>query len=65
MPLMTVGDYLDRFYTASSRPNKYTVYRWIKNGILPAEKRGKQYYIDTDKIKQNTGNDIANRILNE
>ena len=50
MPLIKLDEYLDTYFTARSRPSIYSVRRWIRQQKLPAEKHGRSYYIDTDKL---------------
>jgi len=69
MPLIKLDEYLDRYFTKRSRPSIYSVRRWIRENKLPAEKRGRYYYIDTDKLdampseNQLSDNSLVNKIL--
>jgi len=65
MPLVSIKEYRERFYSPDSRPCQKTIYRWIKAGELPAQLRGGKFYIDTDNIRKQTGNSLADRILNK
>lgn len=44
--LLTVEQWVEQRFEAGSRPSKRTVWRWIRDGRLPAERIGKRYYID-------------------
>ncbi len=63
MPLIDIDEYRDTYFSPRSRPPKNTVRLWIREGKLPAEKHGRKYYIDTDKIGPSTGNKLADRVL--
>jgi len=67
MALITIKEYIEKYFSEESRPNKNSVWRWVRDGILPAQKLGKRYYIDTDVLdkKRRTGNRLADKILNE
>lgn len=60
---MTIEQYRAEYYADASAPPLNTVRQWIRDGRLPAEKRGKRYYIDTDKLPPATGNALADRVL--
>lgn len=64
MALVTVEQYIEKTFAPGSRPPKNTVWYWIRTGKLPARKHGRRYYIDEAQVKESTGNDIADRILN-
>jgi hypothetical protein len=60
--LISIPKYLER-YDADSRPTIATVRRWIRDGKLKAERRGRSYYIDDSKLPPSTGNVLADRVL--
>lgn len=62
MALMTVEEYIERKYTPKSRPDKKTVWGWIRTGKIPAKKEGRRYYID-EKALQLTGNPLVDNVL--
>ncbi len=66
MALITVNEYLEKYFSEESRPSKRTVWGWLRSGALPAEKFGKQYYLDTGMLKKrHTGNPLADKIINQ
>lgn len=50
MKLMTVKRYIDTHFEEGSKPTLRTVYRWINDGVLPAERIGKQYYVKVASV---------------
>ena len=46
--LVTVEQWIEQRFSEGSRPSKRTVWRWIRDGRLPAERMGKRYFIALD-----------------
>lgn len=62
---LTVENWISREFTPGSRPKRTLVWRWIREGVVPAAKLGKRYYIPADfSLSNNTGNELVDRILN-
>lgn len=59
MPLM---DYAKARFTTS--PSRNTLYKWCENGDLPAKKIGGQWFVDVAAESNDTGNILANEVLN-
>jgi len=64
MALITIDEYREGYFSADARPVRQTVRAWMKAGKLHYEKRGRRYFIDTDRIPVATGNPLADKILN-
>jgi len=47
---MTVEEWIETRFADGSRPTKRTVWRWIRNGHLPATRIGKRYYLRHDAM---------------
>ena len=60
MALMKLSTYQENF-VKEDRPDRRTIIRWIKNGEIYGEQRGKQYYVDPDKQMVVPVNDLVLR----
>lgn len=58
MPLM---DYAKARFTTP--PSRNTLYKWCEAGDLPAKKIGGQWFVDVAQEAKDTGNDLANLVL--
>lgn len=67
MKLATVEEYIERNFTERSRPAKTVVWRWIREGKLAAEKKGRRYYIPVDEngrpVHETGANELVDRVL--
>lgn len=61
--LLDIKTYIQKYYDPACAPSVRQVRYWINHGELPGEKRGRNYYIDTDRIKPATGNKTVDRVL--
>jgi hypothetical protein len=52
--LLTVDRFRETYYDVASAPSKYTVWRWIRKGLLAARRVGRSYYIATDDAERFT-----------
>ena len=48
----------------STPPTPQTITRSCRRGELPAEQKGKLWYIDWDIYQKQTGDDLIDRVLN-
>jgi len=48
MKLETLDRWVERHFHEGSRPARSTVWRWIREGKLPATKIGRRYYINPE-----------------
>lgn len=46
MKLLSVSEWLARYFDESSKPSERTIRRWITSGQVPARKVGGTWYID-------------------
>ena len=61
---LTVVEWMNREFTEGSRPRPNVVWRWIREGRMPATKLGKRYYIPSDyTLAGRTGDPLADKIL--
>lgn len=63
MPLISLQEYRVKFFSDDSRPAYSTVRKWAATGKLPVERRGRAYYVQTDRLNQVTGNPLVDRIM--
>jgi hypothetical protein len=63
MAMIDIKTYITRYYDPECAPSIRQVRYWIGLGKLPGEKRGRNYYIDTDRITPATGNKIVDTVL--
>lgn len=63
MKLMSVKEYQESRYTASSRPSERQIIKLIREGELPGVRQGKFYYVDIDRESKLTGNNLVDHIL--
>lgn len=45
-PVYTVDEWINQTFNPRSRPKRSTVWRWIREGRIPARKLGRRYYIE-------------------
>lgn len=43
--LLTIPEWINTTYAENSRPALRTVRRWIRDGLLAAERHGRTYYL--------------------
>lgn len=60
MALMKLSTYQKNF-VKDDRPDRRTIIRWIKNGEIYGEQRGKHYYVDPEKQIVAPVNDLVLR----
>jgi hypothetical protein len=46
--LITVDEFITRYFSPASRPTTHSVWRWIRDEQLKARRVGHRYYIDPD-----------------
>ncbi|HEU0198345.1 MAG TPA: hypothetical protein VFQ88_14185 [Nevskiaceae bacterium] len=63
MRLITTHEWAARYFSASSRPDKRTIYGWVAKGVLPGRIIRKLAYVDEDAWLESTGDALADRIL--
>ena len=61
MSMQTVDEWIETNFAEGSRPAKTTVWRWIREGKLPARRIGKRYYLTPDQTVPET--DLVSRVL--
>lgn len=61
---LTVQEWAKREFTTGSRPQPHAIWRWIREGRIPATKLGKRYFIPASfTLNGRTGNALADKIL--
>lgn len=55
--MMSVESYIEKYFDEGSRPSKQAVWRWIRQGLLPAKRLGKRYYIHERDAERGLGYD--------
>lgn len=45
------------------RPSTRTAQHWCVSGAVPAKKIGGRWFIDTEREKRETGNDLVDQVL--
>ena len=61
--LLKISDFIDREYGDGSRPARQTIINWCMSGQLPAEKKGKLWFIDWYAYQRQTGDDLVSKVL--
>lgn len=59
---MTLDQWAAREFHQNSLPPKTTLWRWVREGKIPAARMGRRYYVPSD-FTLGTGNALADRIL--
>jgi len=64
--LIKVSEFIKRVYGEkyTTPPTPQTITRSCRRGELPAEQKGKLWYIDWDIYQKQTGDDLIDRVLN-
>lgn len=64
--LIKVREFIRRVYgeDGATPPSSQTITRQCRNGDLPAEQKGKLWYIRWDVYQKQTGNHLVDRVLN-
>jgi hypothetical protein len=63
MPLISLREYQEKYFSLESRPHMNTVRAWAKKKLLPIERRGGRIYVQEEKLEKVTNNKLLNRIL--
>ena len=61
--MQTVDEWIETNFAEGSQPAKTTVWRWIREGKLPARRMGKRYYLTGDKTVPET--DLVDRVMKQ
>lgn len=63
--LIKVSEFIKRVYGGDNAtpPTSQTIRRQCQLGILPAEQKGKLWYIDWNMYQKQTGNDLVDHVL--
>ena len=63
--LIKVSEFIKRVYGEedSTPPTSQTITRSCRRGELPAEQKGKLWYIDWDLYQKKTGNNLVDKVL--
>jgi len=60
---MRIDEYAKKRFTPESAPDPRTLIKWINNKVLPGKQMGTFYYVDIDAEQKQTGNKLADQIL--
>lgn len=52
-----------RFRDAKRKPHPSSVRRWIESGELPGKKIGGRWFVDLAAEKNETGNELVDKVL--
>lgn len=64
--LIKVSEFIKRVYgnnVDATPPTPQTITRYCRNGELPAEQKGKLWYIKWDVYQQQTGDNLVDSVL--
>ncbi len=63
--LIKVSEFIKRVYGGddATPPARQTITRSCRRGELPAEQKGKIWYIDWEIYQNQTGDDLVNKVL--
>lgn len=62
--LIKVSEFIKRVYGIDGTPpSPQTITRFCRRGELPAEQKGKLWYIDWEMYQKQTGDDLVDRVL--
>lgn len=63
--LIKVSEFIRRVYGGedATPPTPQTITRSCRRGELPAEQKGKLWYIDWDMYQKKTGDNLVDRVL--
>lgn len=66
--LIKVSEFIKRVYgevdADATPPTPQTITRSCRRGELPAEQKGKLWYINWDLYQKQTGDDLIDRVIN-
>ena len=61
--LMSIREWSTLRFTKDSMPARQIVARWCQNGKVPAKMIGNKWFIIANKEKQQTGNNLVDKVL--
>ena len=63
MKLVSLKEYAENYYTASSRPSIQRLRRLASRGDIPAVRQGNRWFVDIDKIEHDDVDALVEKIL--
>ncbi|WP_347460957.1 hypothetical protein ABEF79_05855 [Acinetobacter sp. ANC 7454] len=63
--LIKVSEFIKRVYGEgeATPPTPQTITRQCRKGLIPAEQKGKLWYVKWDVYQKQTGDDLVDRVL--